>query len=186
MPSFNILLQTQDGDKEEAHRFYDHIGFQSCGFPVSRADLELELGNELTNIIIAQQQSLTDFVHFIHDEDHPLMLMKNAIGEFSKLKRSTFRSVPKQYDELTYVDSIMWDSFKFPFHSTRKFLLIVAAKLDLFYLPFHPGVDIDAFIRPNTRYNINRFIAIANHEREQMENPTAWLCENHIDFISFW
>jgi len=83
LTSFNILvLQTLVVAMEKAHQqFYSHLGFVDCGDISESASMRHDLVDENASVLVAGEDSKTDYVHFMQDESN-LCVFCNQTGEF--------------------------------------------------------------------------------------------------------
>ena len=183
MASFNILLQTLIVEKETAHHFYSHLGFTDCGDISERPAMEHKLGPELTAALLECKDSNTNFVHLICDKQDVNVFCNNT-GTFGDV-HSYYRRVPCHYSN--------YDTSKnnplmiyFPFKVKREHTLVLAAGLDLFYLPYIDTAVMDDYICPTSAVNDQTSVYLCQDHHLKMANPQGWLNDVHINFVGKW
>jgi hypothetical protein len=183
LTSFNILLQTLVVATEKAHQFYSHLGFVDCGDISESTSMKHELGDEFASVLVAGEDSKTDYVHFMRDESN-MCVFRNQTGEFGDVHH-LHRRIRRHYYKDKPLSTNKW-LIIFPFKVKREHTLVLASGLHLFYLPFKENVDMDDFLRPTSATSHHKRVSIGKEHYAIMESEEGWLVDSHINFVGKW
>ena len=184
-PNYNIILQARNDGVENADKFYTGIGFVEGDSIQQISALDTQVFNGFERVLDMGKKSNTDYIHFIWNHDD-IVVFTNTTGilgkkerSFSKLYRKSFQQVadPRKKLEKNHV--------VFPFAAIRSHLLLLASNIDLMFLPFRKGVDMNDFIQPSMAVTSAQNVALSIKDID-LYKKGSWLNGRCIDFISRW
>jgi len=125
--------------------------------------------------------SYTDFMHLFVDEKD-IVIFKNSRGMFDDVKCLKFNPHFKEALNKTT------DTITIPFRAFRQHYMVLAERLEFFFLPFRHDADMDNYISPNSTFNGKQICHLSKDDIARIAgtNCGGWLNDECIDFMVRW
>jgi hypothetical protein len=181
--SYAIVLQARTTSKDVAGKFYSRVGFEEVGLADQESTLAEQVFTEFSSLLNKASDSNSDFIHFIWGNDD-LSIFKNTTGTFGDITPFT-RTYSKYYAPLTF--GTQTEEFSFPFSLERNLFMMLASRLDFFYLPFRGSANMNDFIKPSTQHLGSHTVTIKKKDRKRINDlRKGELNDELIDFLMNW
>jgi hypothetical protein len=126
--------------------------------------------------------SLTDYIHYIFN-GVDIVVYRNTTGKFKKPNLN----FNKEYESITAKPSSKDALFEFPFSLARSHFMILAQRLEFFFLPFHVNTPMGDHIRKNYAQNDTLEFSESDFKRiAKPEGSSGWLSDRCVDFMTRW
>lgn len=179
---YMILLQAST--KERATHFYTTHGFEEGEMVDSESSYDTAVFPGFKEVKEELEQSTTDRIHFMFNAEN-IVVFKNTTGLFGNTRILRYQP---GYDSVETLAASKAKDYEvtFPFKAVRNHLMILAQKLQFFYLPFQDGVDLGGFITPNRVFTDRHRAYLSERDIESIRKPSGWLGDPSIDFMMKW
>ena len=185
LSDYIVALQTRIDGKEKAIDFYNNIGFTEGGIVEGVQDLDKEVYDGFSVCYENAQESTTDYIHIIFSGkgSDNIYMCTNTSGMIGK-GLPFGKQIKPNFDQLTKNADCTY--FRFPFCIKRQNLMLLAAGLDFFFLPFSDDADMNGFIHPSEQVGHNCIAHVTLKDIQKMEKIDSWLTDVQIDFYIRW